>query len=82
MSFALVLSAILLAWGWATNSVASSWQWVKRVLGAFDVQNGESVSTVSKRQEVSGVGLFSLLFSLWGLAYGLLDIVSCFLLHH
>ncbi|KAK5089843.1 hypothetical protein LTR05_000010 [Lithohypha guttulata] len=48
-----------------------------RVKG-LDAQGDETVppSMITPTQEVWGVGLFSLLFFSWGLAYGLLDIMN------
>lgn len=53
-------------------------QKVKRWIVAADVQKGEKIPSdkVTFKQTCWGVGAFSTLFFLWGLAYGLLDIMN------
>lgn len=59
-----------------TSWVTAPCRWVKKAAKAFDIQKGEVVLTVSKAQETWGLTIFSSLFFLWGLAYGLLDIMN------
>lgn len=70
------MQSSLMVWQAMTFWVTASYQEVNKALRACDTQKGEAVSTVSKKQEAWGVSVFSLLFLLWGLAYGLLDIMN------
>ena len=51
---------------------------ITALLSALDVQRGASFAyeAITTRQEWVGLGVFSLLFLMWGLAYGLLDIMN------
>ena len=51
---------------------------VASMVKAIDVQGGRTleVGQITKKQEFFGVALFSVLFLMWGLAYGLLDIMN------
>lgn len=49
------------------------------IFASIDVQRGARHTTLSKWQEGCGVGIFSVAFFLWGLAYGLLDIMNYYI---
>lgn len=48
------------------------------LLKSFDIQRGATIAhdSITRRQEWLGLAIFSLLFLMWGLAYGLLDIMN------
>lgn len=62
----------------ATERAASMWRLCKTAIAAMDIQKGEKIPSdlITLEQIWWGVGIFSTLFFLWGLAYGLLDIMN------
>jgi len=60
---------------WTIKSVTET---VVDAVASLDVQKGvrHNHATISRRQEIWGISIFSVAFLMWGLAYGLLDIMN------
>jgi len=62
-------------YNWSPNPVTET---VVDAVASLDVQKGvrHNHATISRRQEIWGISIFSVAFLMWGLAYGLLDIMN------